>query len=102
MANSMGLVADSLDMLADSIVYWLSLFAVGEAVSRKKNVARAAGYFQLALAVLGFAEVIRRYAGHGETPNFQLMIRGCQIFCVNEYSHLQSGHPISVEDSKLI
>jgi hypothetical protein len=27
---------------------------------------------------------------------------GCQIFCVNEYSHLQSGHPISVEDSKLI
>ena len=29
-------------------------------------------------------------------------LRGCQIFCVNEYSHLQSGHPISVEDSKLI
>lgn len=73
-ANSMGLVADSLDMLADSIVYGLSLFAVGGAVSRKKNVARAAGYFQLALAVLGFAEVIRRYAGHGETPDFQLMI----------------------------
>ena len=52
----------------------LSLFAVGGAVSRKKNVAKAAGYFQLALAVLGFAEVIRRFAGHGETPDFQLMI----------------------------
>jgi Co/Zn/Cd efflux system component len=73
-ANSMGLVADSLDMLADSIVYGLSLLAVGGAVSRKKNVARAAGYFQLALAVLGFAEVIRRVLGHGETPDFHLMI----------------------------
>jgi len=36
-AGSMGLVADSLDMLADSIVYALSLFAVGGTVSRKKN-----------------------------------------------------------------
>ena len=67
-------VADSLDMLADSIVYGLSLFAVGGAIARKKNVARAAGYFQLALAVLGFAEVIRRFVGHGETPDFHLMI----------------------------
>lgn len=73
-AGSMGLVADSLDMLADSIVYGLSLSVVGGAALRKKNVAKAAGYFQLSLAVLGFAEVIRRFAGHGETPDFQLMI----------------------------
>jgi Co/Zn/Cd efflux system component len=73
-AGSMGLVADSLDMLADSVVYGLSLFAVGGAVSRKKNIAGAAGYLQLALAVLGFAEVIRRFVGHGETPDFHLMI----------------------------
>lgn len=73
-AGSMGLVADSLDMLADSIVYGLSLFAVGGTVSRKKNIAGAAGYLQLALAVLGFAEVIRRVIGHGETPDFHLMI----------------------------
>jgi Co/Zn/Cd efflux system component len=73
-AGSMGLVGDSLDMLADSIVYGLSLFAVGGTVSRKKNIAKAAGYFQLALAVLGFAEVVRRFLGHGETPDFQLMI----------------------------
>jgi Co/Zn/Cd efflux system component len=73
-AGSMGLVADSLDMLADSIVYALSLFAVGGTVSRKKNIAGAAGYFQLALAVLGFVEVIRRFVGHGEIPVFHLMI----------------------------
>jgi len=73
-ANSMGLVADSLDMLADSMVYALSLFAVGGTVLQKKNVARAAGYFQLVLAVLGFAEVVRRFLWHGETPDFYLMI----------------------------
>ena len=73
-AGSMGLVADSLDMLADSIVYALSLFAVGGTASRKKNIAGAAGYFQLALALLGFAEVIRRFMERGETPDFHLMI----------------------------
>ncbi len=73
-AGSMGLVANSLDMLADSIVYALSLFAVGGTVSRKKNIAGAAGYFQLALAVLGFTEVVRRFVGHGETPDFHLMV----------------------------
>ena len=73
-AGSMGLIADSLDMLADSIVYGLSLFAVGGKPSRKKNVAGAAGYFQLALALLGFSEVIRRFLGHGETPDFYMMI----------------------------
>ena len=74
LAGSMGLVADSLDMLADSLVYGLSLFAVGGAISRKKNIARMAGYFQLTLAVLGFAEVVRRFAGHQERPDFHLMI----------------------------
>jgi Co/Zn/Cd efflux system component len=73
-AGSMGLVADSLDMLADSIVYGLSLFAVGGTVVRKKRIAGVAGYFQSALAVLGFAEVLRRYLGHGDAPDFQTMI----------------------------
>ena len=73
-ADSMGLVADSLDMLADSIVYGLSLFAVGGAVSRKKKVAKLAGCFQLALAVFGFVEVIRRFVGYGETPDYRFMI----------------------------
>ncbi len=73
-AGSMGLVADSLDMLADSIVYGLALFAVGGAASRKKNIARAAGHFQAVLAVLGFVEVLRRFMGHGEVPDFYMMI----------------------------
>jgi Co/Zn/Cd efflux system component len=73
-SGSMGLVADSLDMLADSIVYGLALVAVGGHELRKKRIAAAAGFFQLTLAVLGFIEVIRRFLGFGEVPEFRMMI----------------------------
>lgn len=73
-SNSMGLVADSLDMLADSFVYGLSIWAVGSTVLRKKKVARMSGYFQLALAVLGISEVIRRFVGFEAVPDFGMMI----------------------------
>lgn len=73
-AKSMGLVADSLDMLADSFVYGLALFAVGGTLARKKNIAKTAGIFQLLLAILGIAEVIRRFIGFEPVPSFQAMI----------------------------
>lgn len=73
-SESMGLVADSLDMLADAFVYGISLFAIGGTVARKKSVATMAGYFQIVLAVIGFVEVIRRFVGVEETPDFSTMI----------------------------
>jgi len=73
-SRSMGLVADSLDMLADSIVYALSLFAVGAAISRKKKIAIISGYFQMGLALLGFSEVLRRFFSDSEMPLSQWMI----------------------------
>ena len=74
LSHSMGLLADGLDMLADSIVYALALFAVDGTVMRKNQIARASGYLQLTLAVLGFIEVIRRFMGFGDLPKFQTMI----------------------------
>lgn len=71
---SMGLVADSLDMLADSIVYGLALFAVGGTMIRKKNIAKSAGYLQLTLAVFGLVEVVRRFIELETVPTFQTMI----------------------------
>jgi Co/Zn/Cd efflux system component len=73
-SHSMGLVADSLDMLADSIVYGMALWAVGRSMVHKKNIARYAGYLQLILALLGFTEVIRRFWGMGEIPDYQTMV----------------------------
>lgn len=80
-SGSMGLVADSLDMLADAIVYGLALFVVGEAAIHKKKIAKIAGYFQLALAVFGFAEVIRRFLGLEGEPDFKMMI-GVSLFAL--------------------
>ncbi len=73
-SGSMGLIADSLDMLADAFVYGISLMAVGAAISRKKIVARIAGYFQLLLALIGFAEVIRRFISPEIIPDSNTMI----------------------------
>lgn len=73
-SRSMGLVADSLDMLADACVYGLSLFAVGGTAARKKGIARLAGYSQIALAVAGFVEVLRRFFGGEAAPDFWTMI----------------------------
>ncbi|THD67399.1 cation transporter [Robertkochia marina] len=74
LSGSMGLVADSLDMLADSFVYGISLFAVGGSLIRKKRIARLAGYFQIILAIIGFAEVLRRFFGAEKLPDFTTMI----------------------------
>jgi cation diffusion facilitator family transporter len=73
-SHSMGLIADSLDMLADSFVYGLSLLAIGTSVVYKKKVAKIAGYIQIILAILGFIEVIRRFVNHEQLPDFKVMI----------------------------
>jgi Co/Zn/Cd efflux system component len=70
----MGLVADSLDMLADAFVYGISLLAVGGTLLMKKNAAKIAGILQFILAVLGFTEVIRRFFIPEILPEFRIMI----------------------------
>lgn len=73
-SRSMGLVADSLDMLADAAVYGLSLGVVGAAVTHKKRVARWCGILQIALAILGLSEVVRRFWGFEQMPEFGAMM----------------------------
>lgn len=74
LSNSMGLVADSLDMLADAVVYGLSLFAVGGTALRKKSIAKWSGYMQFGLAFLGLSEIVRRFIIGEALPDFQTMI----------------------------
>ncbi|HEY1033255.1 MAG TPA: cation diffusion facilitator family transporter [Flavipsychrobacter sp.] len=73
-ADSMGLVADSLDMLADAIVYGMSLMVVGSTIAKKKRIAKLSGFFQLALAVFGLFEVVRRFLGLEGAPDFLTMV----------------------------
>jgi Co/Zn/Cd efflux system component len=73
-SKSMGLVADSLDMLADAFVYGISLLAVGGTMIKKKRIAKIAGYAQIILALIGFIEVLRRFLGVEQMPDFFTMI----------------------------
>jgi Co/Zn/Cd efflux system component len=60
LAESTGLVADSLDMLADAMVYGLALLAVGRAGPAKLRAAHLSGLFQALLAAGVLADVARR------------------------------------------
>lgn len=74
LAGSMGLVADSLDMLADAFVYALSLAAVGGSLLRKKRLARYSGYLQFSLAIFGLVEVARRFVTAEAAPDVVTMV----------------------------
>lgn len=72
-AQSTGLIADSLDMFADAAVYGLALHAVGRAAARKTRAARLSGWLQLLLALGAMAEVLRRLV-FGSEPDSALMM----------------------------
>ncbi len=60
LAHSTSLLADSLDMLADAVVYGISLYAVGRAVSLKARAALTNGWLQLTLSLVVLGDVARR------------------------------------------
>lgn len=72
-AQSTGLIADSLDMFADAAVYGLALYAVGRAASLKVKAAHIAGWLQVVLAIGALTEVVRRVA-FGSEPQSGLMM----------------------------
>lgn len=72
-AQSTGLIADSLDMLADAAVYSVSLYAVGRSARLKNRAAMLSGVLQILLALSVAAEILRR-AIMGSEPEPALMI----------------------------
>ena len=73
LAESTGLIADSLDMLADATVYGIGLYAVGRALSVKVRAAFLSGYFQIGLALIVALDIGRR-ALFGSEPEPGLMV----------------------------
>ena len=72
-AQSTGLIADSLDMFADASVYSLSLYAVGKSAHLQARSAGLGGFAQIFLALLVLADVLRRFI-LGSEPISGLMI----------------------------
>ena len=73
LSESTALIADSLDMLADAIVYAIALYAVGKSIQHKAYAALVSGYFQLGLGVLILLDISRRLVGESE-PHSWFMI----------------------------
>jgi len=74
-ADSTGLIADSLDMLADASVYAISLYAVGRSASIRAGAARFSSSLQL---VRGFGVLVE--AGRrGSTRPPRKRSRGTEI-----------------------
>ena len=86
-AGSIGLFADSLDMLADAIVYGLSLLVISGSRVMKSRIAMMSGIMQLCLGVFGLIECIQRTFFESEVPEYATMILiSCIAMAGNFYS----------------
>ena len=75
MAESTGLIADSLDMLADATVYGLSLYAVGKAMSMKVRAAFVSAFLEMGLALTVALDIGRRALfGSDPDPAFMVLV----------------------------
>ncbi len=73
LADSTALIADSMDMLADAVVYGIGIYAVGKSILHKAKAAQISGYFQLLLGVIILIDITRRLF-LGSEPISSLMI----------------------------
>lgn len=92
-AESMGLISDSLDMLADASVYMISLYAVGKTLQAKKKSARVNGILQIVLGIGVLIETVRRFIyGSEPEPSFMVIISfialAANVYCL----YLLSSH----------
>tara|TARA_R110002153_G_scaffold47769_5_gene134850 strand:+ start:1097 stop:1723 length:627 start_codon:yes stop_codon:yes gene_type:complete len=96
LAQSSGLMADSLDMLADAMVYMVGLYAVGKAIQYKAKAALFNGSLQLFLAGLILLDVVQRLI-FGSEPQTQIMLwisllaLAVNLFCFILLSRYRSG-----------
>ena len=81
LAESTGLLADSLDMFADAAVYGLALYAVGRGTPAQVRTAHVSGWLQAALAIGALVEVVRRFLV-GSSPESMLMIATASVALV--------------------
>jgi Co/Zn/Cd efflux system component len=81
--ESTGLLADSLDMLADASVYGIALYAVGRSPGLQKGAASASGVVQIALGIGVLFEVVRRLLYGSEPVSLLMMTVGVVALLAN-------------------
>lgn len=102
-AGSVGLIADSLDMLVDAFVYGVALVAVGGSVAARRRSARRSGWLQMVLAGMILAEVMRRMAIGSEPEPAVMAVIGVLALVANMAAVLmlsgRRGHGLNMRAS---
>jgi Co/Zn/Cd efflux system component len=83
LASSTALLADSLDMLADAVIYGIALCVTGKPDSAKRRAAFISGIFQAVLGLLVVGEVIRRFLYGSEPTSLIMVIVGAAALAAN-------------------
>lgn len=83
--ESSGLIANALDNASDSVVYAISLFAVGRAARWKLRAARASGVLLALFAVGVLVDAYRRFRTGSEPVGLMMMGMGVASAAVNLY-----------------
>lgn len=81
--DSTGLLADSLDMLADASVYGISLYAVGRSARLQAGAATASGVVQIVLGIGVLLEVVRSFLQGSEPVSLLMMTVGVLALVAN-------------------
>lgn len=82
-AQSTGLLADSLDMLADAGVYGIALYAVGRARALQAKAATLSGVLQILLGAGVLLDVVRRSVVGSEPVSLAMMLVGLVALAAN-------------------
>jgi len=96
LSESTALIADSMDMLADAIVYGIGLYAVGRAAMVKIHAAHLSGIFQIILGSFVAIDVLRRTIIGSEPESLLMIIVGsvaliANIICLRLISRHRDG-----------
>jgi Co/Zn/Cd efflux system component len=83
LAESTGLLADSLDMFADASVYGIALYAVGKSGALQARAATISGVLQIGLGLGVLSEVVRRYLYGSEPMSLVMMAVGAVALAAN-------------------
>lgn len=84
-AQSTGVLADSLDMLADALVYSVSLYAVGRCSSIKIRAAFLSGGFQILIALGILTDIVRRAISGSDPSSLLMFVISCVALVANVY-----------------
>jgi len=83
LAQSTGLIADSLDMFADAAVYGISLYAVGKGILHQTKAAKLSGFLQVLLGFGVLFEVSRKLVLGSEPQSVLIMLVGTAALVAN-------------------